>query len=377
MPISEQHLEHWLEHGYAVVDDFLSQEELAAAQSELYRTFPSRQEYRSAPTLYRNDARGGHMRELPFLGDTLNFMALHPDIVSFVEKALGTKRIALVQSIVWAKYGGFDDFSLPLHMDYMNTSILYPNTGGPREEVTFIIYYVDVDPRLGATYVVSNQHTGDELLVPYIRRKSQYPDLYRHEQPIYVRAGALLIYSMATIHRASGIASKDGTRFSHHFVYRSEDAPWVGYRIWANHGLSPEMQRFLERASPRQRELLGFPPPGHTYWNEGTLTGIAARYPLMDMSPYVEAAALPSGCRDRLRESLRQPRSNQTGLGSATEDTGETAQRSAKESPLDLAYAYCRGMADFYAIFTGVAAEYWLAWLSGYSGLDAGPPAAN
>src|SRR5262249_39386493 len=179
MGIAEQHLKHWLEHGYAVVDDFLTPEELAAAQSEFSRTFPSREEYAYAPTLYRNDARGGHMRELPFLGDALNLMAVHPEIVSFVERALGTPRITLAQSLAWAKYPGFDDFNMPLHVDYMNTSMLYPNAQGPHEEVTFILYYVDVDQQLGATYVVSKQHSRNEVLVPYAREKSRYPDLYR------------------------------------------------------------------------------------------------------------------------------------------------------------------------------------------------------
>jgi hypothetical protein len=46
------------------------------------------------------------------------------------------------------------------------------------------------------------------------------------------------------------------------------------------------MKRFIERATPRQREVLGFPPPGHPYWNPETLAAVATRYPKMDMSPY-------------------------------------------------------------------------------------------
>jgi hypothetical protein len=32
--------------------------------------------------------------------------------------------------------------------------------------------------------------------------------------------------------------------------------------------------------------VLGFPPPGHPYWTEETLTGVAARYPMLDLSPW-------------------------------------------------------------------------------------------
>jgi hypothetical protein len=46
------------------------------------------------------------------------------------------------------------------------------------------------------------------------------------------------------------------------------------------------MDHFLETATPRQRELVGFPPVGDKYWTETTLAGVGARYPGMDMAPY-------------------------------------------------------------------------------------------
>jgi len=36
----------------------------------------------------------------------------------------------------------------------------------------------------------------------------------------------------------------------------------------------------------RERDLFGWPRPGHDYWNEQTLTDVAARYPGIDMAPY-------------------------------------------------------------------------------------------
>jgi len=35
-----------------------------------------------------------------------------------------------------------------------------------------------------------------------------------------------------------------------------------------------------------ERDLFGFPPPGHEYWNDQPLTDVQARYPVMDMSAY-------------------------------------------------------------------------------------------
>jgi hypothetical protein len=40
------------------------------------------------------------------------------------------------------------------------------------------------------------------------------------------------------------------------------------------------------RASAGQLELFGVPPPGHPYWTERTLQGMAERYPGLDLSPW-------------------------------------------------------------------------------------------
>ena len=42
----------------------------------------------------------------------------------------------------------------------------------------------------------------------------------------------------------------------------------------------------MERATPRERELFGFPAIGDPYWNDQTLTDVQCRYPRMDMTPY-------------------------------------------------------------------------------------------
>ena len=219
MKISEWHLAHWREHGYVLVEDFLSSERLAAAQTQIAAIFPTPQMYASSPDLYRTDVRGGHMVGLPYLGDELNLVAVDPEIISFAEKALGTGCIMLVQSLVWAKYPGVDDFQQALHCDYMHRTLLYPPVGGP-EDVTLILSYNDVDERLGPTGVVSKKQIRDKMLVPYVRPEDRYPDLYALERSVTARAGALLIYDMATFHRGSAIRSRHAARYSHHIAYR-------------------------------------------------------------------------------------------------------------------------------------------------------------
>ncbi len=258
MRISDQHLEHLFQHGYTFVEDFLTPQELNAAQNDLYSLFPSWELYSLAPALYGDEGIGESLIELPLLGDVLNSIAVHPDLIDFVERALSPSKIQLTQSLLRAKYSGVGNFDQPLHVDFMNNSLIYPRDGGRTEQITFLIYYVDINEEMGPTYVVPREHTKDTLLVPYLRPRASFPDLYRHELKMKARAGSMLIYYVSTFHRGSPIKAEGAVRFTHHINYGALDAPWVGYRHWANYGLIAEMQRFIERASPRQREMLNF-----------------------------------------------------------------------------------------------------------------------
>ena len=91
------------------------------------------------------------------------------------------------------------------------------------------------------------------------------------------------------VYHAALMTADFGARFSHHLVYRSAAHAFQGYHQWSSRGENPDLQRFIERATPRQREVLGFPPPGHEYWTQETLAAVAMRYPKMDSSPYRNA----------------------------------------------------------------------------------------
>jgi hypothetical protein len=70
--------------------------------------------------------------------------------------------------------------------------------------------------------------------------------------------------------------------------------PSHSHHITARYGLftlillvracSPQPTR-SSRATPRQLELFGFPPPGHPYWNMDTFTGMEQRYPQLELRP--------------------------------------------------------------------------------------------
>ena len=285
--VTDEHLAHWRRHGYVVVPNFLTEAELVAIQANVRRYFPTDEEYRTAPERYPDV---GGWRELPFIGDALNDLATHPELASFAERVIGTREILLTQAILWGKYAGVGDHEQRLHVDFMNNTLVHPRDEGPFGQTGTIVYLSDVTEELGPTYVISKEHTREPpSLVPRVRDRDQFPVPYEQELAVTGPAGSVLLYSMSTFHRGSAFRAATGARFTFHVVFRAKDSHWMGFSAWARAGQEPALQRFLERATPRQREFLGFPPPGHPYWNEETLAGVAARYPGMDMTLYRDA----------------------------------------------------------------------------------------
>jgi hypothetical protein len=286
--ITQKHLDHLLEHGYVLVPGFLTPEEVRAARADVWRYFPTPDELARAPHRYESILEDpAHLQiEFPFDADTINYNSAHPDIIDFVERLLGTREILLSQSAIWAKYAGTGSFEQTMHLDYEGNTLVVPRDDGPFRQINCILYYSDVGEDLGPTWVVPREHSRGAGLWPPFRPRKNWPDLYNHERPVLARAGSLLIFSMRTFHRAGEITADTGGRFTQHLVYRSSLCPFNGYHQYSQFGEKPEMKRFMERATPRQRELLGFPAPGHAYWNQETLAAVARRYPRMDMKPY-------------------------------------------------------------------------------------------
>src|SRR5438093_4641916 len=254
----------------------------------MLRYVPTAEELTATPERYSwvFDEAEHLQTEFPFSGQALNHVSTHPEIIDFVSRLLGTRRVVLSQAAIWAKYAGTGDFEQGLHLDYQGNTLVAPRDDGDYRQVNMIVYYTDVDDTLGPTYVVSQEHTRDLPLWPTHRTRKKDPALYRNERPVLAKAGDLLIFGMRTWHRAGAVTAVAGTRFSHHLVYRAADHGFQGYQLWSRLGEKQELQAFLERATPRQRAAIGFPAPGDSYWNAETLAAVALRYPKMDMAPY-------------------------------------------------------------------------------------------
>jgi ectoine hydroxylase-related dioxygenase (phytanoyl-CoA dioxygenase family) len=287
--ITEKHQETLLRHGYVVVPQFLTADELRAAQSDMMRYFPSAEELAARPQRYGwiHDDPENLQVEFPFAADALNHHSTHPEIIAFARRLLGTREVLLSQAAIWAKYAGTGTFEQTMHLDYQGNTLVVPRDDGAFRQINMILYYSDVTEGLGPTFLVSLEKTGKLGLWPTFRPRKEYPRLYRDERSVLAEAGDLLVFSMRTFHRAGELTADHGARFSHHLVYRAAEHPFNGYHQYSQFGEKPEMQRFIQKACPSQREVLGFPRPGHSYWNKETLAGVKARYPGIDMGPYL------------------------------------------------------------------------------------------
>lgn len=279
---------HWREHGYVIVEQACTPQELKKVTANINDYMPSWEEYRSRPQLYRHvvGERGVVRRGFPFAGDALNALTFNPYLLEFAKMVLSTDRLALSHSGLFGKYAGLGDFDQDLHVDYGNNTLAYPKEDPAYFDLPMIIYYSDVTIEMGPTYVVSQSATRSGLLEPRHRPRATHPELYESERPVLVPAGGALIYSMRTFHRGSRMLASEGVRYSHHLAYHTSGPRWLGSRTFQRDGGSCEMDHFIVNASPDQREMVGFPPVGSRYWDDETIAGIEARYPGIDAEPY-------------------------------------------------------------------------------------------
>ena len=70
------------------------------------------------------------------------------------------------------------------------------------------------------------------------------------------------------------------------FWHLTWNPAWTQWNYYGN------IERVLISLSPKQRALLGVPKPGHSYWNEQNIKWFGARYPGMDINPYLKALKL-------------------------------------------------------------------------------------
>ena len=255
-----------LRHGYAIVPDFLTPRRAARRAGEHAPLLPDRRGAGATPERYGFDLRGPRASqvEFPFAGDALNDVSTHPEIDRVRRTAARhARRDALA---------GRDLGEVRRHRRLRaGAAPRLPGQHARRPARRRRVSPGQHDPllrrrrpRTSARRTSSRRRRRTFRCGPRTARARRTPSSTRTNARSSRQAGDLLIFSMRTWHRASDIP-RPTAPFSHHLVWRRR-GHIPGLSPLVAHGREPGLQRFIERATPRQREVLGFPP--RRIWNE-------------------------------------------------------------------------------------------------------------
>ena len=304
---SDDEIATWREDGWVLLEGLIGTEDVDAASDDLHQVFPSSGEYHADPEgvtdrlkgrpakpkedyVWPDDRPGFRadqqrwMAPFPFTGSgVLNRLCIHPSIVNFAERALGTTDIRLYQAHASAKYSGLTNYEQPMHTD-RNHSWLPAVGAAPWWNLEGFLYLTDVTDNDNPTQMVSVRDTAT-LNSPYpVTFPNMDPEVYAAERSCVGVRGSYLAYRSDVWHRATNFASPGTARFNVALAFKRSGQDWIGYDTQQSVSTGPEWTTFVEQSTPRQLELFGFPPPGHPIWSESLLDQTAERYPKLELA---------------------------------------------------------------------------------------------
>jgi hypothetical protein len=272
MRISQQHIDTFMQQGFVIIEKFISEAERQAALAGFHRVYPSYDTWiaKGKPKTVYNQKSGGNL--FPWSDRGLNYAVTHPDIIDAAERIIGTREIRLCDGDISVRYAG-DESVTGFHIDYGNNT-LGPYMPRDHSNISFILNLEEIKPGMAPTLIVpdgKSDSEGVEMIVP---------------------AGSVCIYSsISTRHTSTPFTAPTGYRANMWAIYSRKDRPWDGGRTFTYKGgaMYEGMSRFIADATPRQLEMIGFPPPGDPLWTAEFTTRMAERYPGFDPAKYMIA----------------------------------------------------------------------------------------
>lgn len=266
--ITDEQIATYKAQGFVLLESFFHPEEARAALQGVWRYADP------YPTWVANGRRSDKELQhlFPWDDDGLNAMVTHPALIDAAERITGCRDLLLGEAYLGNKYEDGHDFEPNFHIDWSG------NTLGPQQDPdeflhpTFFVYLDDVTEGMAPILMVPNGRPDDEAV------------------PIIAPAGSVAIYSIHTRHSASPFLAP-GHRPALWIDMTPKHRLWDVARLFTvKSGARPaELTRFFASATPRQIELLGFPPATDPLWTDAFLDGMADRYPGFDPLPYRRA----------------------------------------------------------------------------------------
>lgn len=298
----------WQDGGWVLLEGLLSTDEIDAATADLADMFPPPDAFHADPSgeterwigrppaphgfVWPPDGPGfrpeqGRWRaEFPFPGSgALNRLCVHPAIVDFAGRALQSTDLRLYQVLSTAKYTGFTNYEQPMHTD-RNHSWLPARPEAPWWHLQAFVYLSDVGPGNAPTHLVPLGGSAGRPTTVWGVMPAQDPDLYAAERSVPGARGSVLAYRTDVFHRGVDLTEPGGGRFILGLGFKLAGQDWIGFDAPQSRSTSPDWVAFVERSTPEQLALFGFPLPGHAIWTAGLLDQTADRYPALDLAPW-------------------------------------------------------------------------------------------
>ena len=218
---------------------------------------------------------------------------VHDRIIDLAEQLLGITDPRMYQAMLSAKYSG----GAPKATNSSSTSTSPTTRWSCRvhepgyQQLEMFVYLSDVTPETAATRIVSRHLTSG---IPVERTYLEPGRLRRSLRGRGPGLGPGRVDPGLPPRRVPPGRAHDrpgAARFMLHVSYKPGSTDWLGSFGLPNAGEDLSWYRFVRRATVRQLTVLGFPAPGHPYWTAQTLAGVAARYPMLDLSPWRDAIA--------------------------------------------------------------------------------------
>jgi hypothetical protein len=299
----------WQEDGWVLLEGLVSTAEIDAASDDLQLLFPCAEDYHSDPEgvterwkgcpakpkedyVWPDEGPGFRadqqrwMGAFPFAGSgVLNRLYVHDSIVNFAERALQSTDLRLYQAHASAKFSGLTNYEQPMHLD-RNHSWLPPGHEAPWWNLEGFLYLTDVTEAANPTRMVSVRDSAHVASPFGVVLPDWDPQLYAAERSAPGIRGSYLAYRSDVYHRGAPFGAPGTARFLAAVAFKVAGMDWIGYDQQQSRSTGPDWTKFVERSTPRQLELFGFPPPGHPVWSEQLLDQTALRYPGLDLGPW-------------------------------------------------------------------------------------------
>lgn len=272
--------------GYSILPGFLTEADLAPALNTLHRTLTPPDAFVNGSAEFQDSHRQSYRAGLvdwPYPSTELSLLAVHPKLIELSEVLLDSKDIRMYNGHAWVKYAGAS-YDQDHHRDYRGHTPVIASQDPEFGHVQYFILLSDVDEGSGPPMFVDNRLAENVPMHPHLAPREAHPEFYDAEVPGVGPRGTVIAFDIDTFHRATNLKRQGASRFMLLSFFRRAEAYWVagpGKGILAE---DAEWNAFVESASRRQLDMLGFPPQGHRYWTNEIKQAYIGRYARADRS---------------------------------------------------------------------------------------------